>query len=352
MMSWLKRFTRGIFNYPPSNAPNSVVHGNLTRSVTLYYQIPTAQFAGKRSSHHDDYGRDYWIYSADFEVEKQWNYPEIPQSMWIVSMEVEPSLVTRQHLNTLLEGARAPRAKVAPKAGYSGLVSPYEITVEGKVSASNNDPFTCTSIAIGPTGWAYSAVAKDDTKLAHLMCCKTTVDENGHSHQSPALIAGYVYVRLTFRIQQHERHDLQRLLDSGLMADCTLVAQDGRKFSAHRAILAVQSPVLTEMLQNNKHDKISGLSITVDTDGALLEILVRFAYTRKVLHTADERLEELWMAADKFEMKELAAACECRMMAGVDVGNAMRYYAFARKFGLAKLQQSIARCIGKNPVDA
>ncbi|XP_055352987.1 uncharacterized protein LOC129598924 [Paramacrobiotus metropolitanus] len=350
-MSWLQRFTvsRDKPKQPCTIPTKSALYSNRTRSVTFAYQIPTAQFVGGRSPNDTAYGRSHWVFAADFLVEKQWDYPEIPQSAWTVTVEV-PTEYATNHPHMLFSDGYAPRAKVTPKDDYNELNSPAEIVVEGKVCATENDPSTCTTITIGPTGWAYSAAVLDEIKLAHLVCCKTAVDEQGVSRPYPALMDGSVHVKLTFRVQQHERNDLQRLLDSGLMTDCTLVSTDGRKFPVHRAILAVQSPMLTELLQNHKNDKGAGLLGAVEADGGLVEILVRFAYTRDLLHTADGRLEELWMLAEKFEMKELCAACECRMMGGVDESNAMRYYAFARKFGLAKLQQSVGKYIAKNPM--
>ncbi|XP_055352954.1 uncharacterized protein LOC129598893 [Paramacrobiotus metropolitanus] len=352
-MSWLnlkQYFIRDKSSRSSRNLPKSALHSNCTRSVTFVYQIPTSQFVGKRLRNWDvGYAGSDWVFSADFLVENQWNFPEIPQSMWTVRMVVDGDIVT-DHSSLLFNDEYTPQAKVVPKKGYEGLASSGEIVVEGKVSATESDPSTCTTIAIGPDGWKHSAAVKEDIELAHLFCCKAVVDEKGVSRQYPALMDGTIYVRLTFHVQQHERHDLQRLLNSGLMTDCTLVATDGRKFPAHRAILAVQSPMLTEMLQNRKNEKIGGLFVAMDADGGLVEILVRFAYTRELLHTADGKLEELWMLAEKFEMKELCAACECRMMDGVDGGNAMRYYAFARKFGLVKLQQIVGKYIGKNPM--
>ncbi|XP_055352955.1 uncharacterized protein LOC129598895 [Paramacrobiotus metropolitanus] len=351
-MPWLnlKRFGLVKSSKASSNTtPKATLYSNRKRSVTFAYQIPTAQFVGKRFRYLDGDGRYYWIFSANLTVEKQWDYPEIPQSEWTVSLDVNQDTVTG-HPHLLFDDKYAPRAKVVPKKGFGGLTGSGEILVEGKVRASDTDPSACTTVVIGPSGWTRSRKFGVELKLGHLMCCKTAVDKHGHPRKIPALIEGYVYVWLTFHIQQHERHDLQRLLDSGLMTDCTLVSTDGRKFPVHRAILAVQSPVLSELLQSHELDKTAGQLAVVDADGKLLKTLIGFAYTRELQHTADGRLEDLWMLAKKFGMQELCAACECRLISGVDKGNAMRYYIFSREFGLAKLQQSAGTYIGKDPM--
>ncbi|XP_055352952.1 uncharacterized protein LOC129598892 isoform X1 [Paramacrobiotus metropolitanus] len=313
--------------------------------VSLGYQISTEKFVGKKVYDLDDGPHDRWKYSYEIPVEKQWDYPEIPQSQWTVSICVENCWNEHGGYSGM-----KPIMKITPSEDCKSLTSPYSIVVVGEIRVSNRYTTGCSVISIGPDGWAHSSAPKDDVKLTDLLCCKFRPDREGnYSHKYPALLEGNIYVILTFHVGRYVRSDLKHLWESKALADSTLVSTDDQTFPVHRDILAAQSPVFAGLWPDIKTEA-KGVGSIPDISGELLSILLNFAYTRELSHNANGKLEELWKTAKEFGMKELSAACESRMISIFDQTNALRYFAFAREHGLVKLQRMVGTYIGKNPM--
>ncbi|XP_055352953.1 uncharacterized protein LOC129598892 isoform X2 [Paramacrobiotus metropolitanus] len=273
--------------------------------VSLGYQISTEKFVGKKVYDLDDGPHDRWKYSYEIPVEKQWDYPEIPQSQWTVSICVENCWNEHGGYSGM-----KPIMKITPSEDCKSLTSPYSIVVVGEIRPDR---------------------------------------EGNYSHKYPALLEGNIYVILTFHVGRYVRSDLKHLWESKALADSTLVSTDDQTFPVHRDILAAQSPVFAGLWPDIKTEA-KGVGSIPDISGELLSILLNFAYTRELSHNANGKLEELWKTAKEFGMKELSAACESRMISIFDQTNALRYFAFAREHGLVKLQRMVGTYIGKNPM--
>ncbi|CAG0903282.1 unnamed protein product [Cyprideis torosa] len=142
----------------------------------------------------------------------------------------------------------------------------------------------------------------------------------------------------------------KKLFATGLHSDVTLVVKD-RKFSAHKSILAAQSPVFASMFEHEMLEKQTGEVKITDIQAKVIEELLRFMYTgdakniRKLaeeltkcwrsklakvieellrfMYTGDAKnirklAEELFLAAVKYELKSLKKICEKQLAATLD----------------------------------
>ncbi|XP_055330435.1 uncharacterized protein LOC129582844 [Paramacrobiotus metropolitanus] len=130
-------------------------------------------------------------------------------------------------------------------------------------------------------------------------------------------------------------------MESAILSDCTQVLTDGKKFTAHRNILAAHSPVFAAMFQNEMKEKATGICKVDDATSDVLDVLIRYAYTHELTYDESSqlcaRMDELWMAADKCDMKTLRSACEVCMAEWMERSNALRYLVFAQEHGITLL---------------
>ena len=118
----------------------------------------------------------------------------------------------------------------------------------------------------------------------------TTIDEEEEEefNQGPQLDAD---------IGNRAAANFGSLLQSGQYADVELVAMDGQKIRAHKALLTARSSVFAAMFENNMRESVENQVKITDISFEVLEKLMRFIYG------AVQELQlndlELLVAADK-----------------------------------------------------
>ncbi|XP_055330375.1 uncharacterized protein LOC129582786 [Paramacrobiotus metropolitanus] len=244
-------------------------------------------------------------YMAEFTVEKQTNYPEIPEASWTVTIEIGQT-------------AGITSIDVKPK---EVLENADGILVE--VSSSliqSKSAYWLPRKGSGPPQYRNTHQISSLSDLVVFNDQEESISARFTLHPDK-----FLYVNLAFHIRREHPVDLASLRDTGAFSDCTLIANDGRSFPAHRAILAVQSAFFMEMFQ--AHDVT--LHTLVDVSGDVLEILLRFAYDRQLVDT-DGKLRELWRLAIRYRWTALRCACEAKMLDDVHAENARRYLEYAQ----------------------
>ncbi|XP_055350643.1 uncharacterized protein LOC129597201 [Paramacrobiotus metropolitanus] len=296
-----------------------------TPAVNLLYKIPTDQFVCGAINTSKQIP-----YTADISVDADPTYPDIPASVWTVTM-----LVT--------ENSAAVTATVCPKEPSANVKSSNAISVECRVRASADGP---CDIRIEETGWRLPTAS--GTNLMELV---TSTYSSGYTHY--ALKRGVVvFVNLTFYVAKKaedaiaHRQDMKQLLDSRMLTDFKLVC-GGKDIAVHRAIVAAQSPVFAAMFQNDMEEKNTGQCEINDISPDVLEAMIQFAYTRSPLE-ANDMLTDLWMAAEKYDMVDLRAECETMMAASLTKDNVVQRLCFAENHDLKKLRTSALAFIGRH----
>ncbi|XP_046983923.1 protein maternal effect lethal 26-like [Schistocerca americana] len=121
-------------------------------------------------------------------------------------------------------------------------------------------------------------------------------------------------------VQRTAAVDLGALLDAGDGAVVTLVA-GGTRLAAHRAVLAARSPVFRAMFQHDTLEASCGEVRIADVGGPVLRQLLSYMYTLQAPQLTDTA-RELLMAADKYGLSALKAACEQQVAVQLEVETA------------------------------
>ncbi|VAH52152.1 unnamed protein product [Triticum turgidum subsp. durum] len=117
--------------------------------------------------------------------------------------------------------------------------------------------------------------------------------------------------------------NIERTLKDGKGADVTLLV-GGREFSAHRFMLAAQSPVFDAQLFGPMMDEETRCIEVIDMDPAIFEMLLHYIYMDS-LPPCDEKgcdaasMQHLLVAADRYGLDRLKVMCEEELSKSINV---------------------------------
>jgi speckle-type POZ protein len=118
-------------------------------------------------------------------------------------------------------------------------------------------------------------------------------------------------------------HQLQEMFDKMPLSDVTFNIR-GRKFSAHKAILAMRSPVLSAMFHHPTKEALSSKVNVDDIDPDVFQEVLRFIYTGKTQSTALNKMAPgLLAAADKYLLEDLKSWCEAHLIRQMSAENCL-----------------------------
>ncbi|XP_049769897.1 tonsoku-like protein [Schistocerca cancellata] len=139
-------------------------------------------------------------------------------------------------------------------------------------------------------------------------------------------------------VEQTEAVDLSTLLDAGDGAVLTLVAGDTR-LVAHRAVLAARSPVFATMFRHGTLKSRNTPVVVPDMEGPVLRQLLTYMYTLRAPQLPGMAVQ-LLIAADRYSVLSLKAACEQQLVAQLSVENVVATAMLAGKHSLTCLRQA------------
>jgi speckle-type POZ protein len=127
-------------------------------------------------------------------------------------------------------------------------------------------------------------------------------------------------------IDQHQDrilHQLEEMFEKMPLSDITFNIR-GQKFSAHKSILAVRSPVFAAMFQHPTKEMQSNQVKVKDIDPDVFQEVLRFIYTGKTESTAmDKMAPGLLAAADKYILEDLKSCCETHLIRQMSAENCL-----------------------------
>jgi speckle-type POZ protein len=116
---------------------------------------------------------------------------------------------------------------------------------------------------------------------------------------------------------------LEESFEKMLFSDVTFNVR-GRKFTAHKNILAMRSPVFAAMFQHPTKELLSGQVEVEDVDPDVFQEVLRYMYTGSPQSTAmDVMAPELLVAADKYLLDQLKFRCETHLIRQMSAKNCL-----------------------------
>jgi hypothetical protein len=236
----------------------------------------------------------------------------------ILEMEMEPvfsEVITHGKLNAVL-----------------ALASHNGIQQQMTLSQSKTKWVTCFSVKYGTV----DLCGYDDTEESISFDILVDFNPDGAS----TLKRGSQFVRDT----------LLNLWESKTLSDVTFKCQ-GKNFTAHTNILASSSPVLAAMFLNDFKEKKDRIVEITDFDSRVIENLLRYLYTGEVFGENNrpiEHVENLFAAADKYDIESLKEECEFHLSKNLTVYNITRYLVLAHRHNSPKLHELTLDFIAEN----
>jgi speckle-type POZ protein len=165
-----------------------------------------------------------------------------------------------------------------------------------------------------------------------------TSDTNSFVEYNTAASKNKVLIRLEFQILNSKRNETcmpeQLILalanNPDLYSDITILTNSNVRFSAHKLILGVRSPVFQAMLSSNLLEATSNEILIIDFSPDVIRLFIQFIYT-DMCSTPDlqDNVTELYKMADKYQVNSLKNMCEKRMISSLTVSNVVEILLFA-----------------------
>lgn len=131
----------------------------------------------------------------------------------------------------------------------------------------------------------------------------------------------------------------EQLMFNGDLSDVTLVIS-GKKMHLHKNILSSVSPIFRAMFVEDKENVFN----IDDVDEKIMMELLRYVYARKVIGIENIAVE-LFVAADKFGVKELAILCEETLGDGLNTDTAFHLLEVAVECDMTILKDKVVNFI-------
>ena len=113
--------------------------------------------------------------------------------------------------------------------------------------------------------------------------------------------------------------DFDSLLKLKQHTDVTVKCGE-KLFDCHKNILASRSQVFNTMFESNMKEKITGSVEVKDMDHKVFEDLLKYIYSGEAPNI-DDHTEELFAAADQYQLEKLKEICEAKLCLKLDVSN-------------------------------
>ncbi|XP_065208018.1 speckle-type POZ protein-like [Planococcus citri] len=124
--------------------------------------------------------------------------------------------------------------------------------------------------------------------------------------------------------------------------DVKLLSNDGKVLEAHRMILSASSTVFDAMFTHQMKENEQQEVKIVDMNGEVMEEMLRYIYTDK-----SEKLglltKELFVAADKYDLKGLKMMSEDTLVANLSVSNAVEILRFSEFHNATQLKTKVVK---------
>jgi len=149
-----------------------------------------------------------------------------------------------------------------------------------------------------------------------------------------------------------EYHQKQLLHDFSMLNltkdHSDVIVRCGSKvYNCHKNILASRSPVFKSMLEVNMKEKASGNIEIENMETAVLEDLLEYIYSG-VAPNVEAHAQELFAAADQYQLETLKELCEVKICEKIDISNCIDHLFLGYLHNARKLKAAALEYVSKN----
>ncbi len=126
---------------------------------------------------------------------------------------------------------------------------------------------------------------------------------------------------------------------TGQLCDAEIQVDDGTVFKVHRVILIAASGFFRAMFTNGMRDASQTRVLIREIDSDVMEAVIEWAYTRKVV-ISQENIERLLPAADRLQMLILVENCTDFLRQSITSENVIGIWRFAACYSASQLECS------------
>jgi len=125
--------------------------------------------------------------------------------------------------------------------------------------------------------------------------------------------------------------NMQQLCDQPIFSDIILRVQH-EEFQAHRAILAIQSPVFKAMFEHELRENEEGIVEIDDSSPDIFRHFLEYIYTSQLTGVADDKVGQLVVLADKYQVESLTVQCLKYLCNTLTIDNVVDVFLLADKY--------------------
>ncbi|KAL7298243.1 hypothetical protein TKK_0009229 [Trichogramma kaykai] len=131
-------------------------------------------------------------------------------------------------------------------------------------------------------------------------------------------------------------------------SDVELITSDENHIPAHRAILAVSSPVFKAMFTHDMLEKKCNSVTITDIPYNILVEMLRYIYTGDIVSTKTDVVLEILAVADKYQIENLKIKCGKILNANLSPENSIQILLAAQKYNAEQLESKIQNFLKLN----
>lgn len=132
--------------------------------------------------------------------------------------------------------------------------------------------------------------------------------------------------------------DLLSLLEGSSNGDITFCFDD-REIEAHKAILLARAPYFANMFQSGMKESSSKKVHITDVKSGIFKAVLHYLYTGEAPKNMPEIALELLVAAEKYDLDELAVLCQISVCDHLTADNVVDALIVAEKISFSELRE-------------
>ncbi|CAO1428971.1 unnamed protein product [Diamesa hyperborea] len=144
------------------------------------------------------------------------------------------------------------------------------------------------------------------------------------SHTINATVTIKIYPKFFSKLSD----DFGKLFLDSTHSDFTIIVA-AKEFKVHKSVMSARSPVFMKMFESNMKEAADNKVEIIDVDPDVFQHLLIFIYCGKIPINLDLCAMDLFVAADKYGIKDLRNECENHISQNISNDNAMAVYKLA-----------------------